>query len=197
MGERVRAGDCRVIVLEAPDLSCELIRLRQWQPADAPELENAWKDPAILSDTAVPKNRSLRDAREWISKTDLRRRAGLALELVIADPPSDKLLGEVGLYRFDRARRAAEMSWWLAAPARGRGIATRAVNLPAAWALDGRLTAIVAEIKSGNIKSLELAARCDFDLLRPAGESTPAVYVRRAAESEKSTGGCCGAKEHP
>jgi len=179
-GDRVRVVGERAIVLEVPDLRCELIRLRQWQPADAPELEKAWKDPAILSDSVMPENRSLRDARKWISRTDVRRRAGLALDLVIADPRSDKLLGEVSLYRFDKPRRAAEMSWWLAAPARGRGIATRAVNLLAAWALDGRLTAIVAEIKMSNVKSLELAARCDFDLLRPADESNPAVFVRRA-----------------
>ena len=170
----------RAIVLEAPDLGCELIRLRRWQTADAPELEKAWMDPAILSDSVAPENRSLRDARKWISRTDVRRRAGLALDLVIADAGSDALLGEVGLYRLDKARRAAEMSWWLAAEARGRGLATRAVNLLAAWALDGRLTAVLAEIQTSNVKSMELAARCGFDLLRPADDSNPAVFVRRA-----------------
>ncbi|MXW61980.1 MAG: GNAT family N-acetyltransferase [Acidimicrobiaceae bacterium] len=179
----------RAIVLEVPDLSCELIRLRRWQPADAPELEKAWMDPAILSDSVAPERRSLRDARKWISRTDVRRRAGLALDLVIADANSDALLGEVSLYRFDKARRAAEMSWWLAAEARGRGIATRAVNLLATWALDGRLTAVLAEIKTSNVKSLELAARCGFDLLRPADESTPAVFVRRAPRPERPASG--------
>lgn len=178
----------RAIVLEVPDLYCELIRLRAWQPADAPELEKAWMDPEILSGSVAPENRSLRDARKWISRTDIRRRAGLALDLVIADAAGDSLLGEVSLYRFDKMRRAAEMSWWLVAAARGQGMATRAVNLLAGWALDGRLTAVLAEIKTVNVKSLDLAARCGFDLLRPAGESTPAVFVRRAtlAQSDRN-----------
>lgn len=181
----------RAIVLEVPDLGCEMFRLRPWRATDAPELVKAWEDPAILSDSVAPENRSLRDARKWISRTDVRRRAGVALDLVVADVARDSLLGEVGLYRFDKARRAALISWWLTAPARGSGIATRAVNLLATWALDGPLTAVVAEIKMSNLKSLELAARCGFDLLRPADDSSPAVFVRRA----KSTGRFRGVAE--
>ncbi len=174
----------RAIVLEVPDLKCELIRLRPWQLADAPELEKAWTDPAILSDSVGPEDRSLRDARKWISRTDVRRRAGVAVDLVVADAASDLLLGEVGLYRFDKSRRASLISWWLSASARGQGIATRAVNLLATWALDGQLNAVLAEIKMNNVKSQELATRCGFDLLRPARDSTPAVFVRRASGAQ-------------
>lgn len=181
----------QAIVLEVPDLRCELIRLRPWLLTDAPELERAWTDPAILSDSVAPEDRSLRDARKWISRTDVRRRAGVALDLVVADAHSDSLLGEVSLYRFDKSRHASLISWWLSAPARGQGIATRAVNLLANWALDGPLRAVLAEIKMSNVKSLELASRCGFDLLRPGGDSSPAVFVRRA----KSTGGCRGVSE--
>lgn len=174
--------DERAIVLEVPDLSCETFRLRQWRIEDVPDLVEAWRDPQILSDSVAPGKRSLRDARKWISRTDVRRRAGVALDLVVAGSDDDSLLGEVSLYRFDKSRRAALISWWLAEPARGDGIATRAVNMLAEWALAGPLTAVVAEIKETNVKSLALAQRCGFDLLRDAGESTPMAFVRRAGD---------------
>lgn len=168
----------RTIVLEVPDLQCELIRLRPWQLEDAPELVKAWADPQIVAESMMPEDRSLRVALQWISRADVRRRSGVALDLVIAGVANDCVLGEVGLSRFDNLRRAAMIGWWLSAPARGQGIATRAVNLLSEWAVDGPLSAIIAEIKMNNIKSLELAARCGFDLLRPARDSTPAVFVR-------------------
>ena len=172
----------RAIVLEVPDLKCEAFRLRPWRIEDASDLVRAWTDPEILSESVAPEKRSLRDARKWISRTDVRRRGGVALDLVIADPDDDSLLGEVSLYRFDKTRRAALISWWLAAPARGNGIATRAVDLLTEWALAGPLTAVIAEINISNVKSLELATRCGFELLRPAGDSTPTAFVRRAGD---------------
>ena len=172
----------RAIVLEVPDLRCETLRLRQWRIEDAPDLVEAWKDPQILGDSVAPEKRSLRDAREWISRTDVRCRAGVSLDLVVADGGDDSLLGEVGLYRFDKSRRAALISWWLTARARGDGTATRAVNMLAEWALAGPLNAVIAEMKETNAKSRELAQRCGFDLLRPAGDSTPAAFVRRAGD---------------
>ncbi len=170
----------RAIVLEVPDLRCETFRLRQWRIEDAPDLVEAWKDPQILTDSVAPEMRSLRDARKWISRTDVRRRAGVALDLVVADSSDDSLLGEVSLYRFDKSRRAALISWWLTAGSRGDGVATQAVNMLAEWALAGPLTAVIAEIKETNVKSRELAQRCGFDLLRAARDSTPMAFVRRA-----------------
>jgi len=172
----------RETVLEVPDLRCETFRLRQWRIEDAPDLFEAWKDPQILSGSVAPEKRSLRDAREWISRTDVRRRAGVSLDLVVADGGDDSLLGEVGLYRFDKSRRAALISWWLTTGARGDGTATRAVNMLAEWALAGPLTAVIAEMKETNVKSRELAQRCGFDLLRAAGDSTPMAFVRRAGD---------------
>ncbi len=168
------------IVLDVPDLQCDMVRLRRWQLKDAADLVEAWTDPQILSDSVLSTQRSLRDARKWISRTGLRRRAGLALDLVVADPVSDSLFGEVSLYRFDKSRRAALMSWWLTAPARGGGIATRAVNLLAEWALEGPLTALIAEIRISNAESVRLAGRCGFVPLRPQSGSRPAAFVRRA-----------------
>ena len=170
--------DEQAIVLEVPDLRCDTFRLRQWRMEDAPDLVEAWADPEIMSGTADVEKRSLRDAREWISRTDERRLAGVALDLAVADTRDDSLLGEVGLYRFDKARRAALISWWLATPARGSGIATRAVNMLAEWALAGPLTAVIAEIEPTNHKSVELARRCGFELLRAGSASTPTAFVR-------------------
>ncbi len=45
-----------------------------------------------------------------------------------------ELLGATGLNVIDWERRAADVGYWVAAPARGRGVATRAVRLVATWA---------------------------------------------------------------
>lgn len=173
----------RGIVLDVPDLRCQAFRLRQWRPEDAPALLEAWQDPEIMNDSVAPDKKSLQYARDWISAADRRRRAGVALDLVVAEVDDDSLLGEVGLYRFDEATRAALVSWWLIAPARGGGVATRAVNMLVEWALAGPLTAVVAELDETNLKSVALARRCGFELLRAADDTTPAAFVRRAGDS--------------
>jgi RimJ/RimL family protein N-acetyltransferase len=53
--------------------------------------------------------------------------------IAAADDPV-AVLGEVGLAHLDRAGRA-EVGFWLAPQARGRGLATSAVRLLTAWAL--------------------------------------------------------------
>jgi RimJ/RimL family protein N-acetyltransferase len=116
------------------------IVLRPWRLApgeggDAAALAAAWADPDVTAHTAVPAETGPLAARRWVQGEGLRRRRGLALDLVVA-PEADEaaVLGEVGLAHFDADRRA-EVGFWLAPEARGRGIATAAVRLVTAWAL--------------------------------------------------------------
>ncbi|MCQ3813532.1 MAG: GNAT family N-acetyltransferase [Acidimicrobiia bacterium] len=171
------------LVLEVPDLRDDLIYLRPWQNHDAPALAEAWQDPQIVASSIVPEKRSLSAAGDWIARAETRHQAGQALELVVAKLNSSELLGEVSLHSINIERRAAKMGWWLVAPARGQGIATRAVKLLSAWALESSLAVIIAEIKDANLNSEQLAERCGFKLLRPATPQNPAVYALR-----KSTG---------
>jgi RimJ/RimL family protein N-acetyltransferase len=56
------------------------------------------------------------------------------VELVIADRPSDALLGSLWLHAFDPRHRRLEIGFWIAPHARRRGIARRAVALTIDWA---------------------------------------------------------------
>ena len=53
---------------------------------------------------------------------------------VAVDATDDRLLGSFSLMEVDRERGSGEIGYWVAADARGRGIATRATRLLADWA---------------------------------------------------------------
>jgi [ribosomal protein S5]-alanine N-acetyltransferase len=103
------------------------------------------------------------------------RAEGEMLHLVIADAVSDSYLGEVTLVIAED--RVGELGCGLIRPARGRGVATEALQLLAGWALDvlhlGRLQVFVAE---QNVAALRLAERAGFrreGLLRAYWERGP------------------------
>ena len=92
-------------------------------------------DAEVAAHTRVPADARVDAARTWIAAEPRRRARGLALDLAVApaDDP-DAVLGEVGLAHLDPDGRA-ELGFWLAPQARGRGLATSAVRLLTAWAL--------------------------------------------------------------
>jgi RimJ/RimL family protein N-acetyltransferase len=119
--------------LPDPALVDHDLELRPWGPADAFVLATAWADPEVARWTGAPADCSVDSARRWIGGEADRRDRGLALDLVVT--VGGTVVGEVGLCRFDRNRRIAELGWWTARPHRRRGYATRAVRLIAGWAV--------------------------------------------------------------
>ena len=119
----------------------------------------------------VPADRSPGAARRWIAGESQRRLRGLALDLVIGPYDGDIVWGEVGLSRFDAAMRRAEIGWWLAPEARGRGFAAAAVDLVATWALAEPLglRQVWARIDPANAASSGVAAAARFRILGRAG----------------------------
>jgi RimJ/RimL family protein N-acetyltransferase len=119
----------------------------------------------------VPADRSPDAARRWIAGESQRRLRGLALDLVIGPYDGDIVWGEVGLSRFDAAMRRAEIGWWLAPEARGRGVAAAAVDLVVTWALAEPLglRQVWARIDPDNAASSGVAAAARFRLLGRAG----------------------------
>ena len=92
------------------------------------------------------------------------RLAGRALLLGITDPADpDALWGNISLYDIDPHNQRAATGYWPAAPARGRGSATRALRLLSRWAFD-TLGLARLELTCGpdNTASQRVAERAGF-----------------------------------
>jgi RimJ/RimL family protein N-acetyltransferase len=149
--------------LPDPPLGDGLVSLRAWQPGDAPALAAAWADPDVARWTGVPDgDRGVERAARWIAGEADRRQRGLALDLVVT--AGDEVVGEVGIARVDTGHRIAEAGWWLTAPARGRGLAGRAVGLFATWAVTELcVDQLYARLDPANPASAGVAARAGFE----------------------------------
>lgn len=164
-----------------------VVALRVWEPEDAQWYADSVRDPDIQRFTTDPPNLTAEDVRTAI------------IALRSADPPSDGSLPDVGLLICDAttgerlgniafAGREAELSYWVAAPARGRGVATRAVRLLVDYAFDVlRADEVRLWTRSDNVGSGAVAERAGFvrepseDRQRPVKGSVWDMrgYVRR------------------
>jgi RimJ/RimL family protein N-acetyltransferase len=107
------------------------LRPQRWQDAEA--VIAACRDAEIPRWTTVPADYRYEHWEQWLMLSRQDADAGTGLHLVIVDR-ADRLLGSVGLHDVDRRRGYGQMGYWLAAEARGRGHAARAVRLLRDWA---------------------------------------------------------------
>jgi len=121
-------------VLRHPDppLSDGVITLRAKSRRDVDTLTLLCADPAIPRWTRVPSPYTREDALSWIAVCELELAAGRAIDWLAVDE-ADDVLASVGVQSIDGP--TAEIGYWVAAHARGRGVATRAVRLASDWAL--------------------------------------------------------------
>ena len=154
------------LALPQPPLGDGVITLRPWQAQDAPALVAAWADPAVARWSAPPARRSLVDAKRWIAATPSLRSRRLALDLVVSSiGPRPEVLGEVGLSAFDDDDdRSARIGYWIVSGQRGRGLATRAVRLLTASALNRYgLNTVIATVDPGNRASQVVLRRAGYE----------------------------------
>ena len=117
-----------------------------------------------------------------------RARAGEAVSLLAVDGDG-RLAGSFSLMELDQDRGYAEIGYWVAPWARGRGVATRAVRLLHGWAVE-QLGMRRLEIlpHADNAPSRRVAERCgytDTGTLRALarGEDRAPVYAVYAWEA--------------
>ena len=162
-------------------LTTERLLLRPIGPDDVEAIYTACQDTQIQRWTTVP-SPYLREHAEQFA-CDYAPKAwasGDAAVFGVTDRSSGELLASVGLH-FDRGRDdgIAEIGYWTAAPARGRGITTEAVAAVCAWGFDDcgvQRLEWYAEV--GNVPSRRVAEKVGFTiegtlrsfLLRPGGE---------------------------
>jgi RimJ/RimL family protein N-acetyltransferase len=123
----------------------------------------ACRDPLVQRFTRLPAGYSEEDGRAFIGGAPGRRARRESIELAVAAAADDRLLGAVGLIidRHDAAR--AEVGYWVAPWARGRGVAGRALALVSRWAL-GPLGLVRLDLQASvaNAASMRVAERCGF-----------------------------------
>jgi [ribosomal protein S5]-alanine N-acetyltransferase len=152
------------IELPVEGLRDGVIRLRPMGDGDVAAVTAACADPEIARFTTLPSPYSSRHAREWLIQARRGLESGTDLHtVVVAEEGGEPILGSVGISGLDRATGRCAVGYWVAAAARRRGVATRALRLLCGHAFD-RLDAqrIEAWIDPHNPASLRVAERLGF-----------------------------------
>jgi RimJ/RimL family protein N-acetyltransferase len=110
------------------------ITLRPWRLEDAAAVEVACRDPEIprwIPWVPSPYTREHAEAyvQACLEAGDER------LPLAVADAETGEVLGSIDL-QLNSHRYRGHVGYWVAAPARGRGVCTRALRVLSSWALD-------------------------------------------------------------
>ncbi|MGA4843020.1 GNAT family N-acetyltransferase [Streptomyces sp. G45] len=111
------------------------LRLRPWDPEDAPAVYAAFQDPLLQRWHARVAD-SVDEARAWIETWREEWYEEKSAQWAVVDADSDAVLGRVALRMIALGDGQAEMAYWTAPGARGRGVASRGVQALTSWALD-------------------------------------------------------------
>jgi RimJ/RimL family protein N-acetyltransferase len=124
--------------LVKPDsLSDGSVTLKPWHEAFAAALAERINDQAVAEfmDT-VPQPYSLADAHDFIERSREGWLTGETTSFAIFAEGIEGAIGGIGVHWQDREHGVSEIGYWVAAEARGRGVATAATRLAARWAFD-------------------------------------------------------------
>jgi RimJ/RimL family protein N-acetyltransferase len=146
--------------LPIPALGDGAVTLRPWREDDLPALIAAASDPLIQRFRySLPSSEA--DARRWLQALAPDRLAGRRLEMAITRDA--EAVGSISLAGAGGA--TAELRYWLLAGARGQGLASAAVRLVAAWAMQELgVERLALKVEPENEASRRLAERCGFVL---------------------------------
>jgi len=146
-------------------LSDDVVLLRPWTRTEASFIAGASRDPAIDRYNSPP--HSLEGAlaiiesfeRNWQTFAVTGNPTGVAFAIV--DAASGELAGMCGVDEWS-STDVAQIGYWLAAPARGRGFATRAVMLMTGWLFKRGAARVFLTVVSENLASAAVAQRAGF-----------------------------------
>lgn len=147
-------------------LSDDVVVLRPWTRSEARFIAEASRDPAIERYNG-PLPHSLADAvaviegfeRNWQEFAVSGNPTGVAF--AIADAASGEPVGMCGIDDWS-STDVAQFGYWLAAGARGRGFATRAVTLMTGWLFKLGAARVFLTIESQNGASAAVARGAGF-----------------------------------
>jgi len=155
--------------------------LRPWRAEDADAVHRACQDPDIQRWTTVPRPYRLEHAVEFVTGSSPAAWAnGSGAEFAVCDAATGELLASCGLVSIDPGLGSAEIGYWTAPWARGRGVAVRATRAIARWAFDvAKLRRLIWQAEIGNHASRLVALRAGFRIEGELRLAQPAVGGRR------------------
>ncbi|MET9320329.1 GNAT family N-acetyltransferase [Streptomyces sp. NPDC003038] len=154
----------RMRALPQPVFPLGHVRLRPWEPYDAPVLVESCLDPQIRHWNR-PDRLTLAEAEDRISRWHARWQAEEAAIWAIAPAASGPAVGLIGLADLDLRGGSGEFLYWLLPAGRGSGVMAKATDRISRWAFDDlglhrlRITQSVA-----NPASCAIATKAGFPL---------------------------------
>ncbi|MFE2206379.1 GNAT family N-acetyltransferase [Streptomyces rubiginosohelvolus] len=146
------------------------LRLRRWREEDLPAVLRAYEDPAMRRWLAIQVS-GADEAADWLQEQRRGWAAGTRFAFAVTESGrEDELLGNVVMKQLDLVNGQAEMGYWTTAPARGRGVASRALAALTDWAFttfaEQGLMSLELLHQVDNVASCRVAEKCGYPLAR-------------------------------
>jgi RimJ/RimL family protein N-acetyltransferase len=146
-----------------PLLSDGVVTLRPWgEEGDAEAIAAACNDPQIATFLdRVPSPYTKDDAEAYLELTRAGWEDGTMSGFAIVE--DGRPVGSIGVRWLDGLDEGtAEVGYWVAGDARGRGICTRALRLVSAWAIEAGAARLQLRADSDNRPSNRVAEKAGF-----------------------------------
>jgi RimJ/RimL family protein N-acetyltransferase len=146
----------------APPLADSAIRLDPIDERYVPDFERLLLDPEVVRNTRVPSSPPPDFASLWVGRYVVGWQDGSRAGFAFLSPEA-AFLGFGGIVDLDLDARQGEIGYVVAAEARGRGAASRALQLITGWAIDELgLERVELHIDLENTASIRVAERCAY-----------------------------------
>ncbi|MGW4643168.1 GNAT family N-acetyltransferase [Sphaerisporangium sp. NPDC004334] len=180
-----------VVLHAAPHGQGSSLVLRPWTDQDIPELVAAYRDPVMRQWTRLHVTDE-QDARRWLAIQWKGWSEGhrLSFAVVEAEPEGgSRLVGNVVVKGLVAGGHHADVGYWTARAARGRGVAGLALEALTTWAFERfapqglRRLRLLHQV--GNLASCRVAQKCGYALdeivpARPPFPDDGHVHIRHA-----------------